>query len=805
MHRYALIPVVLVLLASPALAGGGPETTLVVVNGRSPVSKRIANEYVALRDIPASHLVHLNGIPTLRVVSLDFFKERIWAPVQKHMEEQGLVGQIDLVVYSADLPYGVNFRSVLGTDRPGKNIGGIASLTGVTYLARHVLAGDPFWDLRINGYYRVVIPGGTAPRPPTRQEMELHSRANRAILKKEYAAAAEVYEAFLAEYPYASSAWYNLACCRALLGKPEAALEALEAAVDKGFANASLASKDPDLASIRDRPAFRLLLARMDGKFSSKPAHGFRSTYAWTGGAEPSDDADSRRRYYLSTRLGYTGFKGNTVPEILECLRSAAGADGTHPDGTVYICKNGNVRSTSREPFFSLLVSALTKLGRKVEVLERGDDGQTGIVPVQKDDVIGAVVGTANFSWGKSRSRILPGAICEHLTSHGANFGTPGQPMISEFFRFGAAGSSGTVMEPLSLHGKFPNPMIHAYYAEGCSLAEAFFQSIWGPYQLMVAGDGLARPFATFRKVEYEAPKSPWKGRVTISPKGEGAAFELWVDGRRVATGGPLELDTTTLDDGHHEVRVVAVEDDRSETRSYARFDAVVANRLKTKRPYVKQTSPVLGETVSVRVPGAREIRVYHGSRLVGSSKGMRCSVDTAELGPGPVRIVPVAVLGGGGVWRCEPVDLVVEIPKPVPSKVADRKTSPGLLAEVTPAKGKKPVVITYLGAAAKGKKRLQDLPALSSAKRLELEGEIHAPEEGMLELVVNGSGKLTISVARRELAKDLELGPEQAYLPVSLGEGWHPIRIEYTPRGRPRLEIMITGDVPYAAPRLRH
>ena len=52
---------------------------------------------------------------------------------------------------------------------------------------------------------------------------------------------------------------YNLACSYAMQGKERKALEALEAAVDKGFAQLGLMKTDPDLASIRDSEDFEAI------------------------------------------------------------------------------------------------------------------------------------------------------------------------------------------------------------------------------------------------------------------------------------------------------------------------------------------------------------------------------------------------------------------------------------------------------------------------------------------------------------------------------------------------------------------
>jgi tetratricopeptide (TPR) repeat protein len=56
------------------------------------------------------------------------------------------------------------------------------------------------------------------------------------------------------------SAWYNLACIRALQGRKEEALEALENAVNCGFGDAAWARRDGDLQSLRDDPRFQKIL-----------------------------------------------------------------------------------------------------------------------------------------------------------------------------------------------------------------------------------------------------------------------------------------------------------------------------------------------------------------------------------------------------------------------------------------------------------------------------------------------------------------------------------------------------------------
>jgi len=55
--------------------------------------------------------------------------------------------------------------------------------------------------------------------------------------------------------------WYNLACARARLGREEAAVEALQRALELGFDNDELLATDADLDPLRDRKDFRALMA----------------------------------------------------------------------------------------------------------------------------------------------------------------------------------------------------------------------------------------------------------------------------------------------------------------------------------------------------------------------------------------------------------------------------------------------------------------------------------------------------------------------------------------------------------------
>ena len=171
-------------------------------------------------------------------------------------------------------------------------------------------------------------------------------------------------------------------------------------------------------------------------------------------------------------------------------LRRAAAADFTHTGGVFYFSDTSNIRSQTRQPLFAESVAALTDMGFAAEII-----GTT--LPRRKPSVLGAQLGSANFDWSKSGSTLVPGSIADNLTSFGGVMTMPSsQVKLTELIKAGAAGSSGTVTEPFSLAFKFPTPYLYVHYAQGATLAEAFYQSVFGPYQLLIVGDPLCQPFS---------------------------------------------------------------------------------------------------------------------------------------------------------------------------------------------------------------------------------------------------------------------------------------------------------------------
>ena len=228
-----------------------------------------------------------------------------------------------------------------------------------------------------------------------------------------------------------------------------------------------------------------------------------------------------------------------------------------------------------------------------------------------------------------------------------------GQTPLTEYLRLGAAGASGTVVEPLALQAKFALPTLFIHYARGCSLAEAYYQSVSGPYQLLIVGDPLCQPWALPPAVSMASiePNQVVKGTIIIEPKvatlplRQVGTIELYVDGllrARFAAGKPLQMDTTKLSDGYHELRVVAVEASPIETRGRLVVPIRVDNHGAQIELTATPTTNITPQTkvrIAAKQPGATSIVVRQNRREVGRFEGASGEIEVlaATFGRGPV------------------------------------------------------------------------------------------------------------------------------------------------------------------------
>ncbi len=681
---FALCAIAFFWSTRSAVAGGGPENVLVVVNNDSDSSKLIANHYISLRGIPNQNVVYLSDIPFKEAIGFDDFEAKILRPILATIEDRNINGSIDYIVYSSDFPTTVRIGDIL-TDFIAKAAeNGVkvdkrlfkpeASISSLTYLAGHCIH-LPYqaMDLRVNRYYRIPTArmlqfpfSGPKQKEFERSIAAITKRSNDPLFEK----AIESLQRMAKENPGQTAVLYWLAKFAAKQNDHVAATRWMTRAIGMGWSDRNGAVTDPDFSRIRDK-TFQGLVSRMsnDGR-PDTASRGFRQLYQWAPNGMLNMSVGQGDRYFLSTVLAVTRNDGNSEAEAVRQLQRTVKADFTRPTGTFYFTTTSDVRTKTRKPKFQQAANMLQDMGYRAEIIKTA-------MPKNKNDVLGLTSGTAKFDFGKSGSSILPGAICENLTSFGGRLGNVGgQTKLNEFLRYGAAGSSGTVTEPYTIPQKFPSPMIHVHYARGCSLAESFYQSINGPFQTLIVGDALCQPFAIAPQVKVDgiAPMDTVSGIKRIRFDKENspvrvAGMEMFIDGtlrRRDRSMEPIEFDTSLLSDGYHEIRIVFIAANQISTTSRVVLPVVIDNKNQNCALTTSKTVCGIDDlmTLTFTAEGASKIRLCQHEKVLHSvdGEGGVFTVTAKELGRGPTALRAIATIDEKEVCS-KPIDIRINGP----------------------------------------------------------------------------------------------------------------------------------------------
>ena len=105
--------------------------------------------------------------------------------------------------------------------------------------------------------------GGSGPGPDRLERFsDLGKSASSKMGSEDHAGAITDLKAQIALNPENASPYYNLACAYSLENQPEAALEQLARAIERGFTSPSYLSRDSDLDNIRETERFQALVER---------------------------------------------------------------------------------------------------------------------------------------------------------------------------------------------------------------------------------------------------------------------------------------------------------------------------------------------------------------------------------------------------------------------------------------------------------------------------------------------------------------------------------------------------------------
>jgi fibronectin-binding autotransporter adhesin len=391
------------------------------------------------------------------------------------------------------------------------------------------------------------------------------------------------------------------------------------------------------------------------------------STYSIT--FYPTDSGTNiTTQYYMAGAIGYTGTNGNTAAQVIASLQSAAAADGTHPTGTAYFEYNSNVRATTRAPEWTATISQLNARG----ILALSETNTPGATPLNRNNVLLATTGSETLTLPNG-STYLPGSWADNLTSYGCEFTRTDQTHATAFIAAGAAGTTGSVIEPYAIPERFTNSSIDTFIVDGATLGEAFAKSVATPDIQLPLGDMLAQPYADVPKVAVTTGPGNYgmaRGSVTI---GGSAALvspriatginklELLVDGivsptlTLAGSSGSFSLNTTGLSDGVHEVRLVAVNNAQAASEGYL-AQAIVVNNHGRAVNFGGGSTTLASSAGTIRLAATAgdgtisQVELTCLGRVVAQGSGAAGALSLAPgtLAPGDNVIVPVAVFSDG-------------------------------------------------------------------------------------------------------------------------------------------------------------
>ncbi len=197
-----------------------------------------------------------------------------------------------------------------------------------------------------------------------------------------------------------------------------------------------------------------------------------------------SDSAQPWRDLHLRPAMSIAATSLERAKELID---RGIVADDTHPRGTAYLVRTGDVARDVRAADYP---QARAAVAGRLKVNLEDTPGISG-----RRDVMFYFTGAAQVP-GIDTNRYLPGAVADHLTSAGGVLIGSGQMSSLHWLEAGATGSYGTVVEPCNLTGKFPNPaMLMRSYTQGETLVESYWKSVAMPGQGIFIGEPLARPF----------------------------------------------------------------------------------------------------------------------------------------------------------------------------------------------------------------------------------------------------------------------------------------------------------------------
>jgi len=398
-----------------------------------------------------------------------------------------------VIAYSSGFPTSVDISrhtDQLEDDALKKYQKPTASITGLTYLYYFLLADSPHYlNWGANLYARGPFERNFINpfiQEPSKSEFD---SATKLAKQKRHEEAASKFEVLFERHPLNSPLAILAAENRAEHDDLEAATLLIRQAIAAGWRSGRYLRESETLKPLIEAESMERLVRRLnDYPISVQPPVPFSAVVGWANNGHPYARPGEGVRYMLSCMLAVVHERGSDADEAIEVLRRASKSDATSPRGKFWFTRSQDIRTTTRFPAVGDAIEWLRFLGHEADIVH-------AVMPSGDGQCVGLMLGTATMSLGDRPWKFAPGAVSENLTSLSAAFGTRSQSKITELLHAGAALSGGAVAEPYAIAAKFPSPMLYGYYASGLSGIESYYLSITSPYQYLIVGDPLVRPF----------------------------------------------------------------------------------------------------------------------------------------------------------------------------------------------------------------------------------------------------------------------------------------------------------------------
>jgi hypothetical protein len=165
-----------------------------------------------------------------------------------------------------------------------------------------------------------------------------------------------------------------------------------------------------------------------------------------------------------------------------------------------------------------------------------------------------------------------------------------------------------------------------------------------------------------------------------------------------------------------------------------------------------------------------------------------RLRVTSQTLGVGPVSLGVRVTFDDHTVVRSAPLKIDIAPPEFAGKAPGDHPLDEGKIATAATKGSHKEVKPIKLDGRLRGLKDVQHLT---------MAGQFTVTRSGFYELVVTGAGEISLAVDARPLLSGQAMNRKQTrFLPLSLEQGSHDMKIEFSPAdNRPYLKLILEGD----------